>query len=514
MWRKHEGRRAGPGAPFPAPDTMPPVRVLALDQGTSATKAVVFGDDGEVLASAEAAVTPSVVQGGGVEQDPEQLWESVLEAGRTALAAAGSGVAASGVAAVGFANQGETVLAWDRRTGRPCSTAISWQDRRAATVCAELAGDAERLADTSGLPLDPYFAAPKMTWLRRHVTDEGVVTTSDAWLVHRLTGAYVTDVTTASRTMLLDLAGRDWSADACATFGLDPDGLPALVGCAQTIGHTDAFGPSLPVTGLSVDQQAALVGEHCLGAGESKCTYGTGAFLLANAGARPVTSSSGLSVSVAWQTGEETAYCIDGQVYAAGAAVSWLVRWGFLRRAEDLDAVAGSVPDSGGVSVVPALTGLGAPWWRPDALAGIEGIAPDTQPAHVVRATVEGLAAQVALLARAAARDLGRPIEMLRVDGGLTRSRLLMQTQADLLGVPVEVASSPHATAAGVGALARLGAGAGRVLADVVPRCDADTLYEPATTAGAGTAAAEHLARFEGAVARQTEAADGRAEPT
>jgi glycerol kinase len=475
------------------------VRILAIDQGTSATKAVVFGDAGEILSSVEAAVTPQAVAGGGVEQDPEQLWASVCDAGREAVARVDGDIGA-----VGFANQGETVMAWDRDTGRPSTTAISWQDRRAAIVCDELADRAEELTRTTGLPLDPYFAAPKMTWLRRHVTTEGVVTTCDTWLLHRLTGAYVTDVTTASRTLLLDLQRRTWSESACSAFGLDPADLPDVVGGALEIGRTDAFGPSVPVAGLSVDQQAALVGQHCLQPGQSKCTYGTGAFLLANAGPRPFLSSRGLSVSVAWQLGEErreesACYCIDGQVYAAGAALAWLQRWGFLGRAEDLDDVAGSVRGGEGVTVVPALTGLGAPWWRPDALASMEGIGPATEPAHVVRATLEGLAAQVALLARAAALDLGQPLTLLRVDGGLTRSRVLMQLQADLLQVPVEVAASPHATAAGVGALARLGAGSGRTLDDVVRLDGSSARYEP--TIGADEAD-ERLARFERAVAR------------
>ncbi len=472
------------------------MNILAVDQGTSATKAVVFGEDGETLASVEVAVTPHAVPGGGVEQDPEQLWDSVCAAGMDAVARAGGDVAA-----VGVANQGETVLAWDRSTGRPLSAAISWQDRRAATVCASMAGDAEQLTRTTGLPLDPYFAAPKMAWLRRNVTTEGVVTTTDTWLLHRLTGAFVTDATTASRTLLLDLGRRAWSEWACAAFGLSLRDLPVVVGCAEEIGRTDAFGPPLVVSGLSVDQQAALVGEHCLETGESKCTYGTGAFLVANAGPEPAASSAGLAVSVAWQLGDHAVYCVDGQVYAAGAAVRWLRRWGFLERSEDLDAVAGSVVDGGGVTVVPALSGLGAPWWRPDALASIEGIGPGTDPAHVVRATVEGLAAQVTLLARAAAVDLGRPLTLLRVDGGLTRSRLLMQTQADLLQSPVEVASSPHATAAGVAALARLGAGGGTTLDEVVARHRPDTRYEPMISADE---AAVRLERFERAVARLT----------
>jgi glycerol kinase len=477
------------------------MRVLALDQGTSATKAVVFDEDGKALSSVEDPVTPHMVAGGGVEQDPDQLWDSVCRAGRAAIARAGGGVAA-----VGFANQGETVLAWDPTTGQPLSTAVSWQDRRAASVCVDLAEHATRLTRITGLPLDPYFAAPKMTWLRQQGVGGGVVTTSDSWLVHRLTGAYVTDVTTASRTLLLYVGRRAWSDEACALFGLRASELPTVVGCAEEVGQTEAFGPSLPLTGLSVDQQAALIGEHCLEPGDSKCTYGTGAFLLANAGPRPFTSSAGLAVSVAWQIGDDAAYCIDGQVYAAGAAIAWLVRWGLLARAEDLDAVAGSVPDTGGVTVVPALTGLGAPWWRPDVLAGIEGIGPATQPAHVVRSTAEGLAAQVALLARAAAADLGRPLARLRVDGGLTRSRLLMQMQADLLQLPVEVASSPHATAAGVGALARLGVQSGHSLDAVVGRTESPTWYEPTMSA---EEAAERLARFERAVTMRIHAARG-----
>ena len=205
------------------------MRVLAIDQGTSATKAVVFGDEGEVLVSAEVAVTPGAVAGGGIEQDPEQLWESVCGAGRDAIAQSGGGVTA-----VGFANQGETVMAWERATGRPLSPAVSWQDRRAASICADVAQHAEQLTRTTGLPLDPYFAAPKMAWLRRNVTTDGVVTTTDAWLLHRLTGAYVTDATTASRTMLLDLARRTWSAEACAIFGLDEEDLPEVVGSTRT----------------------------------------------------------------------------------------------------------------------------------------------------------------------------------------------------------------------------------------------------------------------------------------
>src|SRR5215470_7983400 len=255
------------------------VNVLAIDQGTSSTKALVVGPDGAVLAEAEAPVHPQASADGGVEQNPEELLESVLSAGRHALAQAGAPVSA-----IGLANQGETVLAWDRKTGQPLSAAISWQDRRALAICDALRERAERLQSLTGLPLDPYFAAPKIRWLREHVTREGVCTTTDAWLLRRLCGTYVTDAATASRTLLLDLATVTWSREACALFDVDADENPAIVPCAAPIGETSAFGTTLPVAGLAVDQQAALFGEGCLGAGEAKCTYGTGAFLLATVG--------------------------------------------------------------------------------------------------------------------------------------------------------------------------------------------------------------------------------------
>ena len=469
------------------------MNVLAIDQGTSATKALVVADGGEVLALAESPVAPDATADGGVEQDPEQLWRSVCDAGGRAVAAAGVRIDA-----VGLANQGETVLVWDPTTGRPLTAALSWQDRRATVICDELAGHGRWLAERTGLPLDPYFAAPKMAWLRRRCGD-GVVTTTDTWLVHRLTGAYVTDAGTASRTLLLDLDRRTWSAEACGIFGLDPAALPEVVASAAAAGETDAFGPAVPVTGLSVDQQAALVGQRCLDAGDAKCTYGTGAFLLANAGAASCRSAAGLSTSVAWELPEGGAYCVDGQVYAAGAALGWLQRWGWLGAPEDLDAVGGSVPDSGGVTVVPALSGLGAPWWRPSALGTVEGIGPGSEAAHVVRATAEGIAAAVAVLVRAAEADLGCAIGALRVDGGLTRSRLLMQAQADLLQVPVLVAASPHATGLGVAALARLGAGHGGTLADVVAAAAVEAVFEPVVS---GAEAAERLGAWEAAAGR------------
>jgi len=467
--------------------------ILSIDQGTSATKALVVADDGRVLAHAEAPVRPAPTPDGGVEQDPEQLWASVVDAGTRAARAAGVAVDA-----IGLANQGETVMAWDRASGTPIGAAVSWQDRRAVDVCEELASQGAALTALTGLPLDPYFAGPKMTWLRRRAR-RGVITTTDTWLLHRLTGTYVTDATTASRTSLMDLDTREWSAAACEAFGFDPRELPRIAGCAEVIGTTGAFGDELPVTGLAVDQQAALVGERCLARGDAKCTYGTGAFLLANTGGTAVRSSCGLAASVAWATGASVAYCLDGQVYTAGEALAWLRRWGLLTRAEDLDAVATGVPDAGGVTVVPALCGLGAPWWRADALGSILGIGLGTEPGHVVRATIEGIAAQVALLAHAAAADLGQPLARLKVDGGLTASAFLCQTQADLLQLPVEVAPSVHATALGVAALARVGAGEADGLDDALADGAPLAVYEPAISLDA---AADRLGRFEAAVAR------------
>ena len=465
------------------------MNVLAIDQGTSATKALVVAPDGAVLGMAEVAVHPRVVAGEGVEQDPEELWHSVVSAGRAALDDAGVSAGA-----VGLANQGETVLAWNRASGRPLSTALSWQDRRARGVCEGLAEHAAELTARTGLPLDPYFAAPKMAWLRAHVTRDGVVTTTDTWLVQRLTGAFVTDAATASRTLLLDLDRGVWSAEACACFGVDPAALPAIVGCAEPIGETTVFGGRLPVTGLAVDQQAALFAEGCLAAGEAKCTYGTGAFLLATTGALARRSRAGLVAGVAWRLGDVTTYCLDGQVYTAGAAIQWLERVGLLADAGALDATAGAVTSAGGVVFVPALAGLAAPFWKPTARAAFVGLGLATERGHLVRAVLEGVAAQVAVVASAIEADLGAPLVCFRADGGLTRSRVLLQAQADLLQRPVEVYPSPHATAMGVAALARLGVGAVETPEAAVGGWRPASVYEPRIDAAE---AAERVSRWQ-----------------
>ncbi len=429
--------------------------VLAIDQGTSATKALVVDDGGAVIGLAEVAVEVRASPDGAVELDPEQMWESVVAAGSQALDAAGR----PALHAIGLANQGETVMAWDRSTGRADGPAMVWQDRRSSVVCDRLAAHGPRLAALTGLELDPYFVAPKMAWLRDRVDPALTISTTDTWLLHRLCGAFVTDVATAGRSLLLDLETGRWSEEACAVFGIDPASLPAVVANAAPLGECTVFGVSVPVTGACVDQQAALFAEACHTVGEAKCTYGTGAFMLACTGTTPVRSANGLVGCPAWDIGDGLRWCLDGQVYTVGAAVSWLIEMGVMGEPADLDRLGGAVPDSGGVTFVPALAGLAAPYWKPQAKAAFTGMSLGSERGHLVRAAIDGIAAQVALLAAAAGRDLGAPLTRLRVDGGLTRSRTLLQVQADLLQCPVEVYPSPHATALGVAAFAAIGAG-------------------------------------------------------
>ena len=429
--------------------------VLAIDQGTSATKALVVADDGEVLSLAEAPITVVAGGDGAVDLDPEELWASVVSSATEALAVAGN----PRLKAIGLANQGETVLAWDRGSGTPVGRAIVWQDRRSESICERLREHAPFLAEHTGLELDPYFVAPKVVWLRERVGDELTITTTDTWMLHRLCGAFTTDVATAGRSLLLDLDTGSWSDRACEIFGIDPAGLPTVVGNAEPLGETSLFGGSVPVTGTCVDQQAALYAEHCRSAGEAKCTYGTGAFMLACTGDKPTRSSNGLVGCPAWRIDDQLTYCLDGQVYTVGAVVTWLIAMGVMSEPADLDRLGATVDDTGGVTFVPALAGLAAPYWKPQARAAFTGLTMSTERGHLVRSAIEGIAAQVALLAHAAGRDLGSPLTTLRVDGGLTRSNLLLQAQADLLQAPVEVYPSPHATALGVAAFADLGAG-------------------------------------------------------
>ena len=473
------------------------MNVLAIDQGTTSTKALVVGPDHRVLGEGRAPVSPRAVGPGLVEQDAQELLDSIVTAGRAALRAAGG----APVGAVGIANQGETVVACDRASGRPLAPALSWQDRRAAPLAERLAADGAgaRLTELTGLPLDPYFSAPKLAWLAAEHPGAEILPI-DAWIVRELTGRLVTDAATASRTLLLDLDAVAWSAEACELFGLSADALPEIADCAGDFGATDAFdaGAPLPLTGLCVDQQAALFAESCLAPGEAKCTYGTGAFLLAQAGAAPVRSSAGLAACVAWRLGGEAAWCLDGQVYTAGAAVEWLRRLGLVDGAAGLDAACAAAggPTADRPLFVPGLAGLGAPFWAPHARGGWSGLSLATGRDELVAAVVEGIAAQVATLAQAMTADLGRSPRALRVDGGLTQSRALMQAQADLLQAPVELYPSPDATALGMAAFARLGAGAAASVAEALPPWRPAAVFEPSIAADE---AAERLGRWRAA---------------
>jgi glycerol kinase len=462
--------------------------VLAIDQGTSGTKAIVVDDAGRVVSIAESGLRPEYLPGGGVEQDPEALWDSVVSTGRRALEEA-----AVPVAAVALANQGETVLAWDRATGMPLSPAIVWQDRRAEAICAGLSESAEEIAARTGLVLDPYFSAPKMAWVRANLTRDGVVTTTDTWLVHRLCGAFVTDASTASRSLLLDLDDTTWSDDLLGLFGLADEVLPDVVACDQIVGETTSFGEvPIPVAGLIVDQQAALLAESCLEPGAAKCTFGTGAFLLAQLGGNAARSGAGLTTSVAWTLRDRTDYCADGQVYTAASAVRWAIDLGLVPAADQLDTVA-SPDSSAGVLCVPALAGLAAPWWDAQATASFTGMTLSSGRGHLVRALLEGIAAQVACLAELVAQDLGQSLTRLRVDGGLTRSAVLMQAQADLARIPVDVYPSAHATPLGAAACAQLALDPTLRPADVVGTWTPQHTYEPVWS---DDRAAEHLARW------------------
>lgn len=467
------------------------VNVLAIDQGSSATKAVVVSPAGTVLGASRVPVATQASGDGAVEQDPREILASVLAAGAGALRAA-----RAPVAAVGLANQGETVLRWDRSSGEPLGRAISWQDRRAAGVTRALAHAGPRLEEVTGLPLDPYFAAPKMAWLRAAGGEEGTISTIDAWLNRQLTGAFVTDAATASRTMLLDLEEIRWSTEACDVFGLDPEDQPRIADCDATLGVTRAFGGELPITGAAVDQQAALFGQSCFVPGLAKCTYGTGAFVLATAGGAALRSRARLAACVAWRLRGRATYCLDGQVYTAGSVVSWLERLGLLGAGHALDRHARDPVRRSATVFVPSLAGLAAPFWAPEARGGWIGLSMATTREDLVGAAMDGIAAHVALVVRAMETDFQRPLERLRVDGGLSRSSRLMQTQADLLQLPVERYPSEEATALGVAALARLGISAASTPDEAVGPWRPAECFEPTISADEAEA---RLERFRAA---------------
>jgi glycerol kinase len=467
--------------------------VLAIDAGTTGVTALVVGADGGVLARGYREFPQLFPRPGWVEHEPEDIWTATLSACRQALDAA-----PEPPTAVGVTNQRETAVLWDRRTLRAPRAAIVWQDRRTTAVCDRLReeGHEPRVAELTGLRLDPYFTGTKLRWLAEH--DESAwagvrdgrtrVGTVDAYVVARLTGGarQVTDPSNASRTLLYDLTAADWSDELCELFGVPREALPELAPTCGPVGDTDpsAFlGLRLPVAGIAGDQQAALFGQACFGAGQSKCTYGTGSFVLVNTGASIVRSGAGLLTTVAWDLGEHgdgPAYALEGAIFVTGAAVQWLRDGlGLIGAAAEIEGLAGSVPDSGGVVFVPALTGLGAPDWDPYARGTVLGLTRGTTRAHLARATLEAIAFEVRDVVDVMTAEAGVPVPELSADGGAAANDLLCQVQADQLGVPVRRPTITETTGLGAAFLAGLGTGVWSSTAELAETWQLDRRFEP-----------------------------------
>ncbi len=450
--------------------------LLALDQGTSSSRSIVFDAAGQVVAVAQREIRQIFPQPGWVEHDPEEIWSSQLATAREVLLKAG--LAATDIAAIGITNQRETTVVWDRRTGRPIHNAIVWQDRRAEPLCAELReqGLADPIRQTTGLVVDAYFSATKLRWIldqvpgARAAADRGELAfgTVDSWLMWRLTGGRVhaTDVSNASRTMVFDIRHNRWSAELLSALRIPDSVLPMVHPSSHGYGLTDSsvFGAEIPIGGVAGDQQSALFGQACFRPGLAKNTYGTGCFMLMHTGTAFDLSRNGLVTTSAAQPTTEPAYAFEGSVFIGGAVVQWL-RDGLraIEASTQVQSLAESVPDAGGVVVVPAFTGLGAPYWRPEARGAIVGLTRGSTLAHIARASLESIAFQSAALLTAMGRDAlaagSAPVAELRVDGGACVNNLLMQFQADLLGVPVVRPVVTETTALGAALLAGLHCG-------------------------------------------------------
>jgi glycerol kinase len=438
--------------------------LLVIDEGTTSTRAMLFEPGGRCVASEAAPLTQRYPRPGWVEHDADEIW-------RRSLRVAGAMVAQAGgpdrIAAIGVTNQRETVVFWDRETGEPLAPAIVWQDRRTADICRDLAeaGHEELVQARTGLLLDPYFSGSKIGWAMREwpqlseVGDRLAVGTVESWLVWKLTGGlHVTDATNASRTALMDVDRGGWDDALLALFGVPRAALPEIVDCAGRFGETRAFGPPILICGLAGDQQAASIGQACLAAGETKATFGTGAFILTHTGQR-LRSEHRLLSTIAWRLGGETAYALEGSVFVAGSLVQWLRdALGLIATAAETETLARSVPDNGGVYLVPALSGLGAPWWRPDARGAISGLSFAATKAHVARAALEAQSHQAHDLKTAFAAD-GQDWATLRIDGGMVANDWMAQDMADMLGVVVERPRFAETTALGAAMLAGVGCG-------------------------------------------------------
>ncbi len=492
--------------------------ILAFDQGTTSSRAIVFGRDGQVLAVSQQEFRQIYPRPGWVEHDAGEIWRTQRDVASQALAAAGLG--AGDVVAVGITNQRETTVLWDRRTGQPVANAIVWQDRRTASACDALrhAGHEALFASRTGLVLDAYFSGTKLAWLldnvagarSRAVRGELAFGTIDSWILWQLTGGAVhaTDCGNASRTLMFNIHTLDWDDELLALLDIPRSVLPQVVDSSGLIARSACEGlpAGMMVAGIAGDQQAALFGQACHAPGMAKNTYGTGCFLLMNTGDTPARSRHRLLTTVAWRSGGRITYALEGSVFIAGAAIQWLRDGlGIIAHAAQVDPLAASVPDAGGVHFVPALAGLGAPYWDPRARGAIVGITRGTTRAHLARATLEAIAFQSAELIEAMAADSGIALKELRVEGGATASNLLMQIQADLLGVPVVRPTITETTALGAAWLAGLATGFWKDEAELAALWSRDRVFEPTLSR---EAAATRLAGWRRAVQRSRDWAE------
>jgi glycerol kinase len=482
--------------------------ILALDQGTTSSRAILFDRQGQAVATAQQEYPQHFPQPGWVEHEAFDIWNSQLACARQVLRDAG--VSSDQVAGIGIANQRETTLLWDRATGEPIARAIVWQDRRTAEACDRLRaqGQAERIQSRTGLELDAYFSATKLQWLLAHVPGartraargELAFGTVDSWLVYKLCGRHVTDASNASRTMLFNIHTLRWDEELLDLFGIPASVLPEVVSSSEEVGQADEqwFGRRIPIAGIAGDQQAATFGQACHARGMVKNTYGTGCFMLMHAGDRPAVSHNRLLSTVGWTVDGRTDYLLEGSVFMGGATVQWLRDGlGIIKQSGDVEALASSVPDSGGVMLVPAFVGLGAPHWDPYARGTIVGMTRGTTAAHIARAAVEAIAYQSAELLAAMQKDASFPVAEVRADGGAARNDMLMQFQADLLGVPVIRPRVTETTALGAAYLAGLALGFWTSREEIAAQWQAERRFEPAMANGLRE---ELLARWARAV--------------
>jgi glycerol kinase len=437
--------------------------ILAIDQGTTGTTCLVFDPDGRIAGRAYSEFEQHFPRPGWVEHDAAEIWEVTRRVATEAIVHAG--IQGGDLDAIGITNQRETVVAWDPATGEPVHNALVWQDRRTSERCDELraAGHEDVVRERTGLVLDPYFSGTKIEWLIANSEagrEDVVFGTVDSWLVFKLTGEHVTDFSNASRTLLFDIRALDWDPELCELLGVDPDRLPRPMPSAAVYGTTSVFGGEIPVAGIAGDQQAALFGQACHSPGDAKNTYGTGSFVLLNAGTEAPPAPDGLLTTVAWGLPDRTDYALEAAIFVTGAAVQWLRDGlGVIGGAAETEAMARSLESNDRVYFVPALTGLGSPHWDPYARGTLVGLTRGTRPEHLARAALEAMAYQTVDAVRAQEAAAGKALGELRADGGAVANTWLMQFQADVLGVPVSVPEIAETTALGAAYLAGIAAG-------------------------------------------------------